>query len=97
MSKAHANSIFNPPQITFDTWLRILARVPQSILWLLRFPPAWEEHIIRQATLWGGDAIAQRIRFTDVARKEEYIARGRVADLFLDAFQVLFFSFSGKT
>ena len=80
--QAHERTIFL--QITFATWLRILARVPDSILWLLRFPAAGEEHLLRHAALWGGPAIASRIHFTSVAPKEKHVARGRVADLFLD-------------
>ena len=69
-------------------WLRILARVPRSILWLLRFPAAGEEHIMRTAKLWASDEVASRIRFTDVAKKDEHVYRARVADLFLDTLEV---------
>ncbi|OCH96162.1 TPR-like protein [Obba rivulosa] len=65
-------------------WLRILVRVPRSVLWLLRFPSAGEEHILRTARLWADESVAQRILFTDVAGKEEHVHRTRVADLFLD-------------
>ena len=34
----------------FDTWVRILKRVPNSILWLLRFPPAAEERIFHEVS-----------------------------------------------
>ncbi|KAI0778188.1 TPR-like protein [Trametes elegans] len=68
----------------FLVWLRILRKVPRSILWLLRFPGAGEEHLLRSAKLWAGDEVASRIRFTDVAKKDWHVFRGRVADLFLD-------------
>ncbi|KAG2035864.1 glycosyl transferase family 41-domain-containing protein [Suillus americanus] len=71
-------------QNIFATWLRILARVPHSILWLLRFPPAGEAHLIQTAKEWAGDEIASRIKFTDVAAKDHHIYRCRVPDLFLD-------------
>lgn len=71
----------------FDAWLRILARTPRSILWLLRFPAVAEQNILRCAQQWAGADIAARIRFTDVAPKEIHIQRCRVADLFLDTIE----------
>ncbi|KZT65129.1 glycosyltransferase family 41 protein [Daedalea quercina L-15889] len=68
----------------FAVWLNILTRVPRSMLWLLRFPVAGEEHLLRTARAWAGEEVASRIRFTNVARKAEHVYRGRVADLFLD-------------
>ncbi|KAH9944382.1 TPR-like protein [Epithele typhae] len=68
----------------FYLWLRILRKVPRSILWLLRFPGAAEEHLRRSAALWAGKDVASRIRFTDIARKDFHIYRARVVDLFLD-------------
>lgn len=65
-------------------WIQILARVPNSILWLLRFPAAGEQHLIRTATQWAGASVASRVIFTDVAPKHVHIHRGRIADLFLD-------------
>ncbi len=40
------------PQI-FDTWARILKRVPNSVLWLLRFPAAGEENIRKEVNICG--------------------------------------------
>ncbi len=65
-------------------WLRILRLVPRSVLWLLRFPGAGEEHLRRTAKMWAGEEVAARIRFTDVAKKDWHVFRARVADLFLD-------------
>ncbi len=75
------------PQIeptTFRTWLRILARVPRAILWLLRFPDLGESNLKATANLWAGPEVASRVLFTDVAPKHQHIARARVCDLFLD-------------
>lgn len=69
---------------TFRTWLRILHDVPKAILWLLRFPPLGEKNLLRAARQWGSDEIASRIRFTEVAPKQDHISRARVCDLFLD-------------
>ncbi|KDQ07686.1 glycosyltransferase family 41 protein [Botryobasidium botryosum FD-172 SS1] len=74
-------------QVIFATWLRILSQHPKSILWLLRFPGAGEEHLTRTAREWGGLEVAARVRFTDVAAKEEHIKRGRAVDLFLDTIE----------
>jgi len=54
--------------VTFAVWMSILKRVPNSILWLLSFPPAAQGNILKEA----------------VAPKEEHIQRGYLADLFLD-------------
>ncbi|CAO1627817.1 unnamed protein product [Parajaminaea phylloscopi] len=82
------NQIYKIEPAVFKAWLRILIAVPHSILWLLRFPAAGEANILRTAREWAGDEVCARIVFTDVAPKEEHIRRGRVADLFLDTFEV---------
>ncbi|KAI8377621.1 glycosyl transferase family 41-domain-containing protein [Radiomyces spectabilis] len=81
---ANFNQLYKLEPSTFRMWLRILERVPNSILWLLRFPPAGEQHLRRCALDWAGPQVAQRVIFTDVAPKHIHIYRGRVADLFLD-------------
>jgi hypothetical protein len=50
----------------FDAWMRILQRVPGSVLWLLRFPPAGEANIRAEARRRG---LEERLHFTDVAPK----------------------------
>lgn len=69
-------------------WLRILQLVPDSVLWLLRFPSAGEEHLKRTATIWANSEIASRLLFTDVVPKEEHLRRIRIADLVLDTVEV---------
>ena len=81
---ANFNQLYKLEPSTFRLWLRILERVPNSILWLLRFPPAGEHHLRNWAVEWGGPQVAQRVIFTDVAPKHIHIHRGRVADIFLD-------------
>lgn len=81
---ANFNQLYKIDPNIFATWLRILARVPCSILWLLRFPTAGEAYLIQTAKEWAGDEITSRIRFTDVAEKDYHIYRCRVPDLFLD-------------
>ncbi|KAI8993329.1 glycosyl transferase family 41-domain-containing protein [Pilobolus umbonatus] len=81
---ANFNQLYKLEPGTFRLWLRILEKVPNSILWLLRFPPAGEQHLKRCANDWVGADVAQRVVFTDVAPKHIHIHRGRVADIFLD-------------
>ncbi|KAF4121769.1 UDP-N-acetylglucosaminyltransferase [Geosmithia morbida] len=69
---------------TFRSWLRILAQVPQAVLWLLRFPELGETNLRETAKLWAGPEVAGRLIFTDVAPKSQHISRARVCDLFLD-------------
>lgn len=69
---------------TFRSWLRILARAPRAVLWLLRFPEPGEGNLRATARLWAGPEVASRIIFTDVAPKNQHISRARVCDLFLD-------------
>ncbi|KAK3359791.1 glycosyl transferase family 41-domain-containing protein [Lasiosphaeria hispida] len=78
------NQLYKIDPTTFRTWLRILAAVPNAVLWLLRFPELGETHLRRTAKLWAGEGVANRIVFTDVAPKQQHISRARVCDLFLD-------------
>merc|ERR1711865_705169 len=66
----------------FDIWCNILKRVPNSILWLLRFPALSEVNILAEAKARGIGA--HRLHFTDIAPKDEHLKRGYLADLFLD-------------
>ncbi|KAL1305450.1 hypothetical protein AAFC00_002330 [Neodothiora populina] len=81
---ANFNQLYKIEPTTFRTWLRILSAVPNSILWLLRFPDLGESHLKSTAALWAGHSVASRIIFTDVAPKHLHIARAKVCDLFLD-------------
>ncbi|PYH82926.1 UDP-N-acetylglucosaminyltransferase [Aspergillus uvarum CBS 121591] len=78
------NQLYKIEPTTFRTWLRILAHVPNAVLWLLRFPDLGERNLKETAIAWAGEETASRIIFTDVAPKNMHIARARVLDLFLD-------------
>lgn len=43
---------------------------------------------MRTAKAWAGEDVASRLRFTDVAKKDDHIKRCRVADIFLDTAEV---------
>ncbi|RKO93756.1 glycosyl transferase family 41-domain-containing protein, partial [Blyttiomyces helicus] len=81
---ANFNQLYKVDPEIFATWVNIIKRVPNSILWLLRFPPAGEAHLRRKARELVGEEVARRLVFTDVAPKHLHIHRGRIADVFLD-------------
>ncbi|KAE8145349.1 glycosyl transferase family 41-domain-containing protein [Aspergillus avenaceus] len=78
------NQLYKIEPTTFRTWLRILTRIPNAVLWLLRFPDLGEQNLRETAIAWAGEEIASRIIFTDVAPKNTHIARAKILDLFLD-------------
>ena len=77
-----SNQLYKYDPDTFTTWMNILKRVPNSVLWLLRFPAYGEPRIYKEAERRG--IPASRIIFTDVAPKNVHIARSGLADVFLD-------------
>ncbi len=76
------NQLYKISPEIFKVWMNLLKRVPNSILWLLRFPPAGERNILQEARKHG--VREDQIHFTDVVSREEHIKRGFLADLFLD-------------
>ena len=76
------NQLYKIDPAIFDVWASLLKRVPNSILWLLRFPPVGEQYILLEARKRG--VREDQIVFTDVVARDEHIKRGYLADLFLD-------------
>ncbi|KAF2292425.1 hypothetical protein GH714_022664 [Hevea brasiliensis] len=76
------NQLYKMDPEIFNTWCNILKRVPNSALWLLRFPAAGEMKLRSYAVAQGVQP--EQIIFTDVAMKQEHIRRSALADLFLD-------------
>ncbi|XP_072971752.1 probable UDP-N-acetylglucosamine--peptide N-acetylglucosaminyltransferase SEC [Typha angustifolia] len=76
------NQLYKMDPDIFNTWCNILKRVPNSALWLLRFPAAGEMRLRAHAVARG--VRPEQIIFTDVAIKNEHIRRSALADLFLD-------------
>jgi predicted O-linked N-acetylglucosamine transferase (SPINDLY family) len=66
----------------FSVWMRILARVQGSVLFLYASNPMAQGNIRREADRLGVDP--RRIFFGEKLAFEEYLARYRVMDLFLD-------------
>ncbi len=76
------NQLYKIDPDVFRVWMRILKRVSNSVLWLLRFPADAEAHLRREARELG--VRDDQLVFSDVATREEHIKRGYLADLFLD-------------
>uniref|UniRef100_A0A1I8H1S4 protein O-GlcNAc transferase n=1 Tax=Macrostomum lignano TaxID=282301 RepID=A0A1I8H1S4_9PLAT len=76
------NQLYKICPETLDMWCQILRQVPNSVMWLLRFPVVGEANIIASAAKHG--IAANRIVFSNVAPKEEHVRRGLVADVCLD-------------
>ncbi len=65
-------------------WMRILRQVPGSVLWLLADNPFAQANLTRVA---GEEGVApERLIFAPRALPADYLARFRLADLFLDTF-----------
>ena len=61
------NQLYKVDPATMDSWINILKAVPNSVLWLLRFPAAGEANMLHYAAKQG---IAEnRIIFSAVAPK----------------------------
>jgi predicted O-linked N-acetylglucosamine transferase (SPINDLY family) len=79
------NSLHKLDPGTFDVWMRILSRVPGSVLWLGDDgSETARANLVREAEARGVDAA--RLRFAPRAPLPEYLARYRATDVFLDTF-----------
>ena len=69
-------------RFTFERWLTILGRVPDSVLWLLSGGDATNERLRRYAASHG--LAPERLVFAGKQANPEHLARYPLADLFLD-------------
>ena len=76
------NQLYKIDPLVFDTWIKVLKRAPNAILWLLRFPPPGETNLRARAEAAG--LSQDRIVFSNVACKSEHVRRGCLADVCLD-------------
>ena len=76
------NNNWKISEAMFAVWMRLLARVPGSVLWLLPAHPAARENLRRQAAARGIDPA--RLVFAARMESADHLARHRLADLFLD-------------
>ncbi len=70
----------DPP--VFDSWMRILRRVPDSVLWLYRPSPEVEHNLRAETEKRGIDP--KRLVFGPPLPIDQHLARYQVADLFID-------------
>lgn len=68
----------------FRAWMNILQGTPGSVLWLLADNPWAQDNLRREALACG--VRENRLIFAPRAQPEDYLARYRVADLFLDSY-----------
>lgn len=68
----------------FDVWMRLLARVPGSVLWLLDGGEAVRRNLQREAASCG--FAPERLIFAPRLPHAEHLARHACADLFVDTF-----------
>ncbi len=79
------NSLHKLDPACFDVWMRILRRVPEAVLWLYDSGNATTEANLRREAEARGIA-PERLIFAGKLPVDEYLARYRLADLFLDTF-----------
>jgi protein O-GlcNAc transferase len=76
------NSNYKIVPAVFDCWMRILIKVPGSVLWLLEDNATAAINLKREAELRG--VSAERLVFAKRMPLPDHLARHRLADLFLD-------------
>lgn len=76
------NSNYKISPVDFDIWMRLLKRVPGSVLWLYKSSADVESNLRREAESRGVEP--HRLVFAPQGPHAMYLARYRMADLFLD-------------
>ena len=77
------NQTFKIAAPIFDVWMRLLARVPGSVLWLSEMSDLAQSNLRREAAARGVDP--DRLIFAPrMDSSADHLARHRAADLFLD-------------
>ena len=77
------NQAYKIEPVMFGRWMRILERVPGSVLWLLGGSPEMAANLRREAQARG--VSPDRLVFAGRLPKDQHLARHRHADLFLDS------------
>lgn len=78
------NAIYKIEPDVFEIWMRLLASVPGSVLWLLDGGEAARRNLRREASVRG--IAPERLVFAPRLAHAEHLARHACADLFLDTF-----------
>jgi predicted O-linked N-acetylglucosamine transferase (SPINDLY family) len=77
------NNIYKVTPITFRRWIKILLRVPGSVLWFYNNFPEAAANLRREAQVLGVDP--SRLIFSPYVAMYDHLERYHVADLFLDS------------
>lgn len=77
------NNIYKITPPTFQRWMRILNRVPGSVLWFYNNFPEAEVNLRREAKALGVDP--SRLFFSPYIKMYDHLERYALADLFLDS------------
>jgi protein O-GlcNAc transferase len=78
------NNTYKITPDVFDVWMRLLQRMPGSVLWLLEASAGVAERLRGEAQARG--IAPERLVFARRMDQAEHLARQRLADLFLDTF-----------
>ena len=81
MSQAAPYKILPP---MFEWWMRLLAEIDGSVLWLRPMPPLAAANLRAEADRFG--VAPERLLFAPRESQPEYLARYRLADLYLDSY-----------
>src|ERR1019366_7424078 len=76
------NSNYKITPHVFDVWMKLLQTIDGSVLWLVPESEVARENLRKEAAARGVDPA--RLVFSGRVKTEEYLARYRLADLFLD-------------
>jgi protein O-GlcNAc transferase len=77
------NQLFKVDPLVFAAWMRLLTRVPNAYLWLLRLPSTAEEALRAEAATYG-PGVSSRLLFSDrIAWKNHLIVKA-LANISLD-------------
>ena len=80
------NHVYKIEPEVFHAWMRILARVSGSVLWLYAGKSVVRANLAREAAACGIDPA--RLVFAETLPKPQHLARLSQADLFLDTFSI---------
>ncbi|PPR79975.1 MAG: Beta-barrel assembly-enhancing protease [Alphaproteobacteria bacterium MarineAlpha2_Bin1] len=69
---------------SFETWMKVLKNVPNSVLWLKMTSKQAQRNLVQEAEMLG--VKADRLIFADRKNKKEHLARLKLADICLDNF-----------
>ena len=80
------NNSYKISNVEFKIWMRLLIKVPDSVLWLIKYNNNVEENLKKKAHKLG--VKSSRIIFAEYTEMPFHLSRHSCADLFLDTFNV---------